>query len=185
MHSKSIVTVHSVNRCQGVSFPLPLGIGSKFKPWLVAAAVKTKGGSITLLLTSCLTGLELAVWQLTIFVFVCKRDKSKQVKQEVNCTVILPPLVFPGCLVAQGAKVSKAMDEVKRMRPGPSFQLSKRLLVCLCFCCCETKRPNLKLKTRPKQLLGSLPLAFALPDSATGDFADKASPTQIAHVNDP
>ncbi len=27
-----------------------------------------------------------------------------------------------------------------------------------------TKRPNLKLKTRPKQLLGSLPLAFTLPD---------------------
>jgi hypothetical protein len=26
-----------------------------------------------------------------------------------------------------------------------------------------TKWPNLKLKTRPKQLLGSLPLAFALP----------------------
>jgi hypothetical protein len=26
-----------------------------------------------------------------------------------------------------------------------------------------TKQPNLKLKTRPKQLLGSLPLAFALP----------------------
>jgi hypothetical protein len=30
----------------------------------------TKGGSITVLLTSCLTGLELAVWQLTIFVFI-------------------------------------------------------------------------------------------------------------------
>ncbi len=27
-----------------------------------------------------------------------------------------------------------------------------------------TKQPNLKLKTRPKQLLGSLPLAFVLPD---------------------
>jgi hypothetical protein len=25
------------------------------------------------------------------------------------------------------------------------------------------KQPNLKLKTRPKQLLGSLPLAFELP----------------------
>jgi hypothetical protein len=33
--------------------------------------------------------------------------------------------------------------------------------------CCAisyiTKRPNLKLKTQPKELLGSLPLAFALP----------------------
>jgi hypothetical protein len=26
-----------------------------------------------------------------------------------------------------------------------------------------TKQPNLKLKTRPKQFLGSLPLAFVLP----------------------
>ncbi len=34
----------------------------------------TKGGSITVLLTSCLTGLESAVWQLTIFVFICKTD---------------------------------------------------------------------------------------------------------------
>jgi hypothetical protein len=29
--------------------------------------------------------------------------------------------------------------------------------------CYEAKQPNLKLKTRPKQLLGYLPLAFALP----------------------
>ncbi len=34
----------------------------------------TKGGSITVPLTSCLTGLELAVWQLTIIVFIWKTD---------------------------------------------------------------------------------------------------------------
>jgi hypothetical protein len=56
----------------------------------------TKGVSITVPLTSCLTGLESAVRQLTIFVFICKTDKSKQVKQEVNGILILPPLVFPG-----------------------------------------------------------------------------------------
>jgi hypothetical protein len=54
----------------------------------------TKGGSITVLLTSCLTGLESAVQQLIIFVFICKTDYSKPVKQEVNGTLILPPLVF-------------------------------------------------------------------------------------------
>jgi len=54
-----------------------------------------KGGSITVLLTSCLTGLESAVWQLIIFVFICKTDWFKPVKQEGNSTVILPPLVFP------------------------------------------------------------------------------------------
>ncbi len=49
----------------------------------------TKGRSITVPLTSCLTGLVLAVWQLTIVVFI-----FKAVKQEVNGTVILPPLVL-------------------------------------------------------------------------------------------
>jgi hypothetical protein len=37
-------------------------------------AGNTKGESITVLLNSCLTGLELAVWQLTIFIFICKTD---------------------------------------------------------------------------------------------------------------
>jgi len=55
-----------------------------------------KGGSVSVPLTYCLTGLESAAWQLTIFVFICKTDQSKPVKQEVNSTVILPPLVFPG-----------------------------------------------------------------------------------------
>jgi hypothetical protein len=35
----------------------------------LAPAGNTKGGSITVPLTSCLTGSELAVWQLTIFCF--------------------------------------------------------------------------------------------------------------------
>ncbi len=52
----------------------------------------TKGGSITVLLTSCLTGLESAVWQLTIFVFICKTYYSKPVKEEVMGTVILQPI---------------------------------------------------------------------------------------------
>jgi hypothetical protein len=34
----------------------------------------TKGGSITVLLAYCLTGLESALRQLTIFVFICKTD---------------------------------------------------------------------------------------------------------------
>jgi len=37
-------------------------------------AGNTKGGSITVPLASCLTGLDSAVWQLTIFVFICKTD---------------------------------------------------------------------------------------------------------------
>ncbi len=53
-------------------------------------AGNAKGGSIIVLLTTCLTGLELAVWQLTIFVFIFKTDLSKPAKQEVNGTVYFP-----------------------------------------------------------------------------------------------
>ncbi len=42
--------------------------GQSHKSW------NTKGGSIAVPLTSCLTGLELAVWLLTIFGFICKTD---------------------------------------------------------------------------------------------------------------
>jgi hypothetical protein len=53
----------------------------------------TKGGSITVLLTSCLTGLNLSVLQKKIA--SCHTADSKRAKHEVNGTVILPPLVFP------------------------------------------------------------------------------------------
>jgi hypothetical protein len=33
---------------------------------------------------------------MTIFVFISKMEKSKTVKQEVNGTATLSPLVFPG-----------------------------------------------------------------------------------------
>jgi len=38
-------------------------------------AGNTKGGSITVLLTSCLTGLKSAVWQLTMFVFYLQNSQ--------------------------------------------------------------------------------------------------------------
>jgi hypothetical protein len=38
----------------------------------IVEAGNTKGGGITVLLTSYLTGLESTVWLLTIFVFICK-----------------------------------------------------------------------------------------------------------------
>jgi hypothetical protein len=56
----------------------------------------TKGGSITVLLTSCLTGLESSILQIKTKFVSCHIADSKPVKQEVNGTVILPLLVFPG-----------------------------------------------------------------------------------------
>jgi hypothetical protein len=63
---------------------------------LLVRAGNTIGGSITVLLTSCLTGLESAVWQQTILFLFAKQTNPSQWKQEVDGTVILPPLVFPG-----------------------------------------------------------------------------------------
>jgi hypothetical protein len=56
----------------------------------------TKGESIIVQLTSCLTGLDKYVLQLKTKIVSSHIAKSKPVKQEVNGTVILPPLVFPG-----------------------------------------------------------------------------------------
>ena len=62
----------------------------------------TKGGSITVPLTSCLTCLDWSVLQIkTKIVGSHHTADSKPVKQEVNGTVILPPLVFPGLGYAQ------------------------------------------------------------------------------------
>jgi hypothetical protein len=60
-------------------------------------AWNTKGGSITVPLTSFLTGLESAALQLKnyIHVFICNADYFKPVKQEVNGTVTLPPCIIP------------------------------------------------------------------------------------------
>jgi len=60
-------------------------------------------------LTSCLTGLDESVLQIKTKIVSCHTADSKPVKQEVNGTVILPPLVFPAL--------------TDRINPGLSFQL--------------------------------------------------------------
>jgi hypothetical protein len=57
------------------------------------------GGSIIVPLTSCVTGLDLSVFQIKKKIVSCHTADSKPVKQEVNGTVILPPLVLPGANV--------------------------------------------------------------------------------------
>jgi hypothetical protein len=46
-----------------------------------------------------LTGLDYSVLQIKTKIVSCHTADSKPVKQEVNGTVILPPLVFPGFIV--------------------------------------------------------------------------------------
>jgi hypothetical protein len=78
-----------------------------------------------------LTGLESALWQQTIFDFICKTDKSKPVKQEVNGTMILPPLVFPG-LTYKKAFVDLCQKSFMKWSPGADqikiFEVKNALL---------------------------------------------------------
>jgi hypothetical protein len=62
----------------------------------VQAGNTERGGSITVLLTSCVTGLDESVLQIKTKTVSCHTADSKPVRQEVNSTVILPLLVFPG-----------------------------------------------------------------------------------------
>ncbi len=55
----------------------------------------TKGGSITVPLTSGLTCLDYSVLQIKTKIVSSHTADSKPVKQEVNCTVILPSLILP------------------------------------------------------------------------------------------
>jgi hypothetical protein len=68
---------------------LRCGSGNVY-PW------NTKGGSINVPLTSCLTGLGLSVLQIKTKMVSCHTADCKPVKQVVSGTVILPLLVLPG-----------------------------------------------------------------------------------------
>jgi hypothetical protein len=70
----------------------------------------TKGGSITVLLTSCLTGLDLSVLQIKTKIVSCHTADSKPVKQEVNGTMILPPLIFLGSSNPNVEKLSQVLN---------------------------------------------------------------------------
>ncbi len=68
---------------------------SHCKTLILSGSGNTKGGSITVLLTSCLTSLDQSVLQIKTKIVSCHAADLKLVKQEVNSTVIHPPLVFP------------------------------------------------------------------------------------------
>ncbi len=54
-------------------------------------AGNAKGGSITITLTSCLTGLYKSVLKIKTKIVSCHTADSKPVKQEVNSTAIILP----------------------------------------------------------------------------------------------
>ncbi len=74
------------------AYPLPLQ-----QEWCCMTNLKYKPGNtkgeVSLLLTSCLTGLGKSVLPMKTKIVSNHTADSKPVKQEVNSTVILPPLV--------------------------------------------------------------------------------------------
>jgi hypothetical protein len=62
---------------------------------LIVQAGNTKGGSITVLLTSSWTGLIYSVLKIKTKIVSCHTSDSKPVQQEVNGTVIRPPFSIP------------------------------------------------------------------------------------------
>jgi len=62
-------------------------------------------------------------------------------------------------------KISYSMDQLLRtgQNRGRVFNFRSDCVNAMRFLCYRVKLPNLKLKTRPKQLLGSLPLDTMLP----------------------
>jgi hypothetical protein len=68
----------------------------------------TEGGSITVPLTSSLTGLDKSVLQIKTKIVSCHTADSKPVKKEVNGMAILPPLVFPGWIIVYETHLTKS-----------------------------------------------------------------------------
>jgi hypothetical protein len=60
----------------------------------------TKGRSITVLLTSCLTSLDKSVFQFKTKLVSLHTADSKPVKQEAKGTMILAPIVFPDSTIS-------------------------------------------------------------------------------------
>jgi hypothetical protein len=102
------------------------------------------------------------VWLLNLqTVDICgiiylKRFKPRAFYQQSSAIATL--LCLPFCYVQTLAVKGQNLGRVFNSRLGHA-----------CVCCAIayiTKQPNLKLKTRPKQLLGSLPLTFTLPSKS-------------------
>ncbi len=67
-----------------------------FSPSLLTfIAGNTKRGKYHCTIDLLFDWFGISCWPLTIIVSICKIDYSKPVKQEVNGTVLLRPLVFP------------------------------------------------------------------------------------------
>ncbi len=134
----------------------------------------TKGGSITVPLTSCLTSLDQSVLQMKTKIVISHTADSKPVKQEVNGTVILPPLVFPGfyivmqsVLMLRNVILSVAIMSVVLLcivapKVGP-LQLQKWLDVCCAFAVHNNKTAKLRVENSAQTTSRLSPIEYHAP----------------------
>ncbi len=111
------------------NYSLVLGEPPRFTPHTADQAVNvlagnTKGGSITVPLTSRLTSLDQSVFQVKTKIVSSQTADSKPVKQEVNGTVILPPFSIPWFYINFSAlelRMKENVYEISSCRTQPSF----------------------------------------------------------------
>ncbi len=89
--------------------------------YLLFSSGNTKGGGITVPLTSCLTGLDKPVLQIKTKTVYCHTANSKPVKQVVNGTVILPPFSIP-CFLPADLSEGRVLRERPQEPPRPDNQ---------------------------------------------------------------
>ncbi len=103
------------NGSMGHLYALQLLFGENSTKLLITQPGNTKGGSITVQLTSCLTGLDQYVLQIKTKIVSFHIADSKPVKQEVNGTVILPPLVFPDSTITKARETNDHRFEILKI----------------------------------------------------------------------
>jgi len=110
----------------------------------------TKGGSITVPLTSCLTGMDLFVLHIKTRIASCHTADSKPVKHEVNGTLILPPFIpwvynYPfGCSCSWAlchACMQSLSSQTFPCRPNGATHIHLSNIDCLCFVMCPLLAP--------------------------------------------
>ncbi len=85
-----------------------------------------------------MTAMDLSVFQIKTKIASCHTADSKPVKQEVNGTVILPPLVFPGLKYEKMSKIIRISKMAIRFE-----QLKSDLNIIITCICLKTNNGNI------------------------------------------
>ncbi len=121
----------------------------------------TRTGATTLYITTLgiMTLIITRVFKVGFFVARSTNDTLKL------CIMILSIMTLSIVCLIVTPSITESMDKLQLtgQNLGRVFNSRSDCMSALHLFCYEAKQPNLKLKTRPKQLLGSILLVFMLP----------------------